>query len=101
MPRLRILSHQNYEFLTIDWFAREVIAARVEALVAIIVHRVGSESDDWTAIATIPKQLGCPITVKNRHLHVHENYIERLATGSTQAKLTDVRIPLCEFLISC
>ena len=67
------------EFLALDGLGGIVVAAGVEAFLAIAGHGMGRERHYPTGVTFFAQGDGGFITVHDRHLHVHEDEVEGLA----------------------
>ena len=57
------------------------VAARVETCLQIALEDVRRESDDRSGIASLAEFTSCSTTIQNRHLHVHQDDVERGAVA--------------------
>jgi len=65
------------KFLPVDGLRCVVIARGVNALLPVAGHRVGRECNDETGVALLPEQAGRLVPIHHRHLHIHQDNVER------------------------
>ena len=73
MPR-----HQGNQLLSIDRFGRVIVAAGLKALVPVGTHGVRGQCENGTGVACLAQLAGRTVSIEDRHLHVHQDHIERI-----------------------
>jgi hypothetical protein len=74
-----MLGNRRHQVLSIHRLRQVIIAARIRALLAVLIQGVGSQRNDRVGAAHVPKQGGGLVAVHDGHLHVRENHVKRFA----------------------
>ena len=87
MFRLEVLGHLAKQRLAIDGLGGEVVAAGSQALVPVARHGVGRQGDDGAVVALLSQLTHGGVAVHDRHLHVHQDGVERLPESDFECLL--------------
>ena len=78
-PACHLLANLSHQLGPVDWLRRIVVAPGIQALLLFTRHCVGRQRDNRPLVAFFPQQTCRPVSVQQRHVHVHQNDIKRLA----------------------
>ena len=69
------------QLCAIDRVWQVFVAAGFLASCAVVRHGIGGQGEDRSGIAAVAEQAGCLVAVHLRHVHVHQDHVERVGFG--------------------
>ena len=72
----QVLADQRGELIPVEGLAEAIVAAHLQAILAVIIGRMGAQGQDWTGESALANPAGCFITVNDGHLQIHQDQVE-------------------------